>query len=134
MSTIRNPQQTAIPIDFKISNGSIGGTDIDFVLEFNDRFLILVEVKRGNADIPVGQRLLLERIADAWRASGRRAVVIHASWNELTDDGFINLRNAKVRKIYNEAGEWTDVPNTQRDFVPFLNIIGHWWKCRKCRF
>lgn len=131
MSAIRNRDQAKVPVDFKISNGKIGGTDIDFILEFDDKFLILVECKKEGSDIPIGQQLVLERIADAWRDSGRQAAVLHVTWKEL-DDGFINLRETKVRTAYTINRKWT--PCVGQNTIEFINEIGKHWKCRKCRF
>ena len=67
MSLIRNSNQVKQAIDFSgIESGKIHPTDIDVVLEFNNEVLILMEVKRKGNNIPVGQRLVLERIANSW--------------------------------------------------------------------
>ena len=130
MSTIRNREQVSIPVDFKISNGKIGGTDIDFLLEFDGEFLILVECKKEGTQLSVGQRLVLERIVDAWRASGGRAVSMLVWWDTL-DNGFINLRRTRVESYYTENG-WQK--GKQAPTIDFINIIGDHWGCRKCRF
>lgn len=132
MSTIKNRKGVSIPVDFKISNGKIGGTDIDFVLEFDDKFLIVVELKQDKAQMTVGQTLLLERLVDAWRETGRKAVAIHATWQELTDDGFINMRKCRVHSVYTTDG-WLQHAYGRR-IIDYLNQIGDHWGCRKCRF
>jgi len=67
MTLIRNSNQVKQTIDFSgIQNGKIHPSDIDAVLEFNNEALILMEVKREGNDMPIGQRLLLERICDSW--------------------------------------------------------------------
>jgi hypothetical protein len=130
VSKIRNREEVAMPIDFNIGNGKIGGTDIDFLLEFDDKFLILVECKRVGAEIPTGQRLVLERIVDAWRRGGGKAVALHVSWSVVVD-GFINLKNTFVEAVYTEDG-WKKGDKTRT--VKFINKIGQHWGCRKCRF
>jgi len=65
MSLIRNRNQVKQVIDFTgVQNGKMHPSDIDFVLEFDERILILGEVKRRYNEIPTGQRLILERIVD----------------------------------------------------------------------
>ena len=60
-SLIRNSKQVKQVIDFTgIQNGKIHPSDIDFVFEFDNRILILGEVKRYNNPIPKGQQLLLK--------------------------------------------------------------------------
>lgn len=118
------------PIDFMIGNGKISGTDIDFLLEFDGEFLILVECKKVGTDLTVGQRLVLERIVDAWRGNGGKAVALMVSWSVL-QDGFIDLRHTFVERVYTEDG-W--VKGDQSKTVKFINKIGNHWGCRKCKF
>ena len=67
MSLIRNTKQVRQSIDFTgVENNKIHPTDIDFVLEFDNDILILGEVKREGNDIPLGQRLVLQRMVDRW--------------------------------------------------------------------
>lgn len=131
---IRDRKQVAIPVDFNISNGKIGGTDIDFVLEFDNELLILVEFKRKGAEIPTGQRLLLERIADAWRDSGKKAVVIKAVYTDLSDDGFITLTKTIVDKLYLAERNWIDVLYQNKNTVDYINSIGERLGNYKCKF
>ena len=66
-SLIRNSNQAKQGIDFTgIQNGKIHPTDIDAVLEFDNKTLILIEVKKSNNYLPTGQKLVLERICDNW--------------------------------------------------------------------
>ena len=67
MSLIRNSKQTKQGIDFTgLQNGKIHPTDIDAVLEFDNKVLVLFEMKRKGNDIPTGQRLVLERVCNNW--------------------------------------------------------------------
>lgn len=128
---IRDREQVAIPVDFKISNGKIGGTDIDFLLEFDDKFLIIIEIKREGKELTTGQRLVLERMINAWRESGRKGIAIFATYKHLDEDGFINLQNCKVHSYYTTDHTW-DV--FRMDVIEFINLIGRQWKCHKCKF
>lgn len=69
--------------------GKITPTDIDAAVEFGDRLYVFVEAKHGDAPIPHGQRLLLERLCDALHQPPRRyAVVILASHDTDADIDF----------------------------------------------
>jgi len=131
-STIRNRKKVAVPVDFNISNGTIGGCDIDFVLEFNNELLILVEFKEKGVEIPTGQRLMLERVINAWRDSGKKGVVIRADYTELTKDGFITMTNTVVGKVYLSERNWVDIGEVNT--VDYINSIGERLNITKCRF
>ena len=88
MSLIRNRNQTRQAIDFSgIQNGKIHPTDIDGVLEFDNEVLILFEVKRFKNDIPIGQRLVLERICDSWKT--KKSIVLFVNVNIENDIDYI---------------------------------------------
>ena len=79
-SLIRNSNQTKQGIDFTgVENGKIHPTDIDAVLEFDNEALILIEVKRKGSKLPLGQRLLLERLCDSWHTE--KSIVLYATFS-----------------------------------------------------
>ena len=129
-SLIRNSKQVKQVIDFTgIQNGKIHPSDIDFVFEFDNRVLILGEVKRYNNPIPKGQQLLLERIIDKW---GEYGIAIKVEHNFQNDDENIPLKECKVTSYYNK-GEWQLV-ETHFNFKEFINNLGVKWNCKKCKF
>lgn len=68
---IRNLAFTRQRADFSgLRFGSITPTDIDGLIEFGGRCCVFMETKHGDADLPFGQRLALERVCDAWGAKG----------------------------------------------------------------
>ena len=102
MGLIRDRKQTTQGIDFQgVQKGKIHPSDVDAVLEFDNRALILMEVKRKGNDIPTGQRLLLERIADRWEI-GIVLKVEHECYNTAID---IPLQDCVVTAMYYK-GEW----------------------------
>lgn len=131
-STIINRKKVAVPVDFNISNGTIGGCDIDFVLEFNNELLILVEFKEKGVEIPKGQKLMLERVIDAWRDSGKKGVVIRADYTELTKDGFITMTNTVVGRVYLTERNWVDIGEVNT--VDYINSVGRRANQIKCKF
>ena len=73
-SLIKNRNRIKQVLDFTgVQNKKMHPSDIDAVLEFNDEALILMEVKYKYNKIPIGQKLLLQRIADRW---GEKAIVL----------------------------------------------------------
>jgi hypothetical protein len=99
MSLIRNSKQVKQTIDFTgVESGKIHPTDIDVVLEFDNEVLILMEVKRKGNKIPIGQRLVLERIADSWHTD--KVVVLYVTHNFKNDEKDIPLSECNVDSIY----------------------------------
>ena len=104
MSLIRNSKQVKQSIDFTgIQSGNIHPTDIDVVLEFNNEVLILMEVKRTGNEIPLGQKLVLQRIANSWHTE--KVVVLYVTHNFKNDDKDIPLKDCNVESIYIKS-EW----------------------------
>jgi hypothetical protein len=99
MSLIRNSKQVRQTIDFTgVQSGKIHPTDIDVVLEFDNDVLILMEVKRKGNLIPIGQRLVLERIANYWHTE--RCVVLYVTHDFKNDEKDIPLDKCSVDSIY----------------------------------
>lgn len=65
-SKIQNPERMKQLIDFKGLglDGGIYPTDIDGLIEYHDKEYIIIEVKHGNAKVPVGQRVAMQRMVD----------------------------------------------------------------------
>ena len=64
--------------------GTITPTDIDGFIDYHDKVFIYFELKYRDAEIPDGQRLALERVADAAKESGRIGLSIIAT-HDVTD-------------------------------------------------
>lgn len=88
-------------IDFTgLQAGTIRPTDVDFIVEFFDRSLLVGDLKfegNENAALPTGQQLLLERLVRAWR--GPFAVAFVAGHNTPKSENVL-AKDAKVRQIY----------------------------------
>ena len=106
-SLIRNSNQTKQGLDFTgVENGKIHPTDIDAVLEFDNEALVLIEVKRINNNIPIGQRLVLERICDSWHTD--KSIVLFVTHNFKNDLVDIPLVECIVKKYYIN-GNWNEL-------------------------
>ena len=75
-SRINNPDRMKQLIDFKglEVDGYIYPTDIDGLLEYKDSEYIIFEVKYGNAEVPFGQKLAIQRMVDDFTKIGKQAV------------------------------------------------------------
>lgn len=132
MSLIRNSREVVRAIDFTgVQNGVIHPSDIDAVLEFDNDILILIEVKKVNNEIPLGQKLLLERICCAWRTN--RSVVVKVEYQDVYDvNENIPLEACFVTEYYHRY-RWK---KTKENYPlrNFLNYLGERWENKKCRF
>jgi len=130
MSLIRNTKQVRQSIDFTgVQNDKIHPTDVDFVLEFDNEILILGEVKRQGVEIPLGQKLVLQRIADKW---GDKAIVLKVVHSHNNDDTDIPLKDCFVESYYVNK-KWFRLQNSY-SLVDFVNSLGEKWNNNKCKF
>lgn len=130
MSLIRNTKQVRQSIDFTgVQNDKIHPTDVDFVLEFDNEILILGEVKRQGVEVPLGQKLVLQRIADKW---GDKAIVLKVVHSHNNDDTDIPLKDCFVESYYVNK-KWFRLQNSY-SLVDFVNSLGEKWNNNKCKF
>lgn len=96
-------------VDFKGLgvDGYIYPTDIDGLIEYKDSEYIIFEVKLSGAEVPVGQRLALQRMVDDFTKVGKQAVALiceHTVWNSGKP---VVAAWCKVREIYyGEEKKW----------------------------
>jgi len=87
-------------------------TDIDMVIEIGNSTLIVGELKYGNAEVPIGQRLVIERICTNWAKEGRHALGIIAHHQEKGD---VLVKDAKVTMYWDtERSKWV---KPERDYT-----------------
>ena len=129
-SLIRNSNQTKQGLDFTgVENGKIHPTDIDAVLEFDNEALVLIEVKRINNNIPIGNRLVLERICDSWHTD--KSIVLFVTHNFKNDLVDIPLVECIVKKYYIN-GNWNELI-TDNSLKSVLNRLGLKWNVKKLK-
>lgn len=77
-SRIKNPSRMKQLIDFSglELDGGIYPTDIDGLIEYHDSEYIIIEVKHGKANVPIGQRLALQRMVEDFTFAGKQAIAI----------------------------------------------------------
>ena len=123
---IRNSNQVKQAIDFAgIGNDKIHPSDIDAVLEFNNEALVLFEVKKINNYLPIGQRLLLERLTDSWHTDKAISLVVKHNFKDDSID--VPLRACWVRKYYYK-GKWY---KCNKPLKPYLTKILKKWNIKK---
>ena len=87
-------------------------TDLDMVIEIGNSTLIVGELKYGNAEVPIGQRLVIERICTNWAKEGRHALGIIAHHQEKGD---VLVKDAKVTMYWDtERSKWV---KPERDYT-----------------
>ena len=126
MGLIRNSKQVKQSIDFEgIENGKMHPTDIDAVFEFDNEALILMQVKNRGNKLPLGQRLVLERIADSWHTG--KSIVLIINHNFRNDEKDIPLVKCYVRGFYYKK-MWYEC---NEPLKKTLNRLGKKWKINK---
>ena len=122
---IRNVNQVTQALDFKnVEFGKIHPSDIDAVIEIDNKYLILIEVKKQGNKMPIGQRLLLERLADKW---GKYSIVLKLDHN--TNDNPIPLQSCILKKYYLDK-EWK-LPKHELNALETIKTISNKWNINK---
>lgn len=111
-SRIRNPSKMKQLIDFKNLDidGYIYPTDIDGIIEYKDSEYIIFEVKYGDTEVPIGQKLALKRMVDDFTKIGKQAIVLICEHRVSNYKAPIVAANCKVREIYyGEEKKWRKI-------------------------
>lgn len=87
--------------------GNMYPTDIDGCIEYKDKAVIFLEYKLKDFNMPVGQKLCLERLTDAIRESGREAVALLCEHNVFDVNAPVEAGKAIVKSIYYNS-KWHD--------------------------
>ena len=114
---IRHPEFASQLRDFRgLRFGKITPTDIDGFIEYLDECFVFVEAKHGTAQMPYGQRLAFERLADAC-SQVRPTVYILASHDAGINEN-INFADCSVTQ-YRYGRVWKlQMPRiTVREFI-----------------
>jgi hypothetical protein len=114
-----------------VQNRAIHPSDIDGVLEFDDKYLFLIEMKFIATDIPTGQKMMLERIINAWEESGRIGAILKVEHKFRDEEIDVPLHLCFVTKVYSNK-KWLKIKPQQ--FLKYLNRIGKKHKINKCVF
>lgn len=89
-------------IDFSsLCWGKMHPTDIDGIMEFDGKKLVLMELKTKGKGVDLGQRLALEHMADNWKsAKGNDAIVIYSEHEQYNTDKEVDMGATIVKEVY----------------------------------
>ena len=136
---LRKPEESVQPIEFAgIVNGKISPSDIDAVIEIDDKYLIMIEVKKFGNELSTGQKLLMQRIVEAWNSCpGKHGIAIYATHTVYDANETIYLKDCVAKGVYDEFSnkhDWRwrepDVANVKE----LINKFGKAHNCLKLRF
>ena len=100
--TIRDRAKAKQLISFHnlVWEGKYCPTDFDFIYEWKDRWLIIGEFKQAGNDIPIGQRLALERVCKNTIAAGKGSSVFLAWHFNADPDDDIDAGGCFVKAVF----------------------------------
>tara|TARA_R100000278_G_scaffold121538_1_gene105740 strand:+ start:1777 stop:2178 length:402 start_codon:yes stop_codon:yes gene_type:complete len=111
------------PIVFNgLQDGVISPTDIDFVFEVDNKFLLIGECKVEGKDLTIGQKLVLQRLVDNWTAAGKLAIAYYVTHNFHPNDDVV-LSECDVHSVYT-SGQWQRKNIKFRDSL--MKLAKHW--------
>ena len=100
-----------------IGKGNASPTDIDAVLEFDNKFLFLFEIKLEEVANEKGKIIALKRIADAWSSKSNESIsmIIFCEHN-VPANKTVTLKDLTV-VLYYFDGSYIDVTSPLSDFL-----------------
>ena len=103
---IYNTQRAKQLRDFSgLRFGNITPTDIDGLIEYKNKAYVIIELKYRENELPPGQKLALERLADNLQKSGKTTLLILASHNQTNPNDEIDVANSTITS-YRYKGKW----------------------------
>lgn len=123
-SHIRNRARSRQIIDFKgLEYGSITPTDIDALIEYNNRAYVIVETKIGDTKLPDGQRIALERLTRDLSNQGKPTICIIAEHNIKDPEQDIILAETRARSYKHKQNPWQKCAVTVKQLID--NFLDH---------
>lgn len=112
---IYSPERFRQPIIFDgLKWGKKQPTDIDAMLELQGKAYVFFEVKSGNKDVPLGQRIALERLVSDTGRVGKRSVAMVVSHEVENPREPVVLADCLVRELYySRSMRWVPVNGNQ---------------------
>ena len=83
-----------------VSSDGIGMTDVDGLIEYKDRAYVFLEMKYREKDVPIGQKLALERLVKDSEKAGKLAIAIVAEHEVYDCNEPVFVKNCVVREVY----------------------------------
>jgi hypothetical protein len=111
-----------------LEKGNCSFTDLDGMCEIDNKYLIMTEAKLVGKEVPIAQRLLMERLTDWAPTAGVSFIVEH----DTNSDEEVRLVDCLVREVRLSEGKWEKFSQLKR------HPLGRWllkfeseWKTRK---
>ncbi|MBK9496796.1 MAG: hypothetical protein IPO08_20285 [Xanthomonadales bacterium] len=121
---IKYPQRAGQLRDFSgLLYGRITPTDIDGLIEYQDRAYVLIELKMTGVRLPYGQRLALERMCHDWIRAGKQVLLIIAEHNTPTEQSIDVASTTVVEYQYNGITKTGDNCTTKSLIDRFLEYV-----------
>ena len=118
---IKYPKRIKQVLDFRgVGDSKIHPSDVDAILEFDNKYLIIFEVKLKGVSVPFGQKLLFQRIADAWQDCRGEAFVVYCEHETETSD-IVHMENAIVKKVYHKGKNYGRDENIKKFLTKLAN-------------
>lgn len=117
-SVIHNRENAKQLIDYsRMQQGGMYPSDVDGVIEYHGKAYVFLEYKYSGYSMPVGQKLMYQRMADDLSACGKPVCVMLCSHGQKDPAKDIDGAAARVTAIY-WRGEWRKVRQlTAREWV-----------------
>ena len=81
--------------------------DIDGVIEWEDKKIVLIEIKKKGVKVPYGERITLQRMINDFATAGKLAVALVADHTVFDSRQDVRVADCIVREVYTSAGrEW----------------------------
>jgi hypothetical protein len=134
---IHTPERAGQIVDFRgLNYKNLHPMDIDGVLEFDDDYLVLVELKVKNSwgiNLQEGQKLTYQRIAKAWAEVNKGAVVVYCT-HDTKPEEIIYLEEAIVDSVYDGSIKKTiNLCSLNLTFKKYLRTLAAHWDNDKLR-
>lgn len=103
----------------EIGKGSFRPCDIDSVLEVQGRYIIMFEIKEGDKEMPLGQKITYQNMTDALQRGGYKEAITIIVEHSLPDPSQpIMLKDCICRSKY-QNGKWQNskLRYTVKEFV-----------------
>ena len=111
-----------------LERGNCSFTDLDGVCEIDNKYFIIVEAKMEGKEIPIAQRLLMERVTD-WAPVGGVSFVVEHDTNV---GEIVRLSDCLVREFRLSKKDWIKViqPN-RKPLGEYLVALEKEWRTEK---
>ena len=97
--------------------GSITPTDIDGLIEYQNKAYILIEIKYDDAEMPGGQRKALIRMIDDFTKAGKKSILIVAEHYISNWEQDVDVAACRVRKYYYRFRLYNNVNGTVKSLT-----------------